>query len=778
MPFVPVRPSCAADNALNWRKVGLPSEGQAGGWVLAKGANIQCLTQSADGMLYCYAAPAGTAYTLFKSVDDGHSWSFTGGVADVIVDIVSPPDNANVVYYATASGVYKSNDGAATFLPLPVSPGGAGMNNISITSFDVVRTGSYYTVAVATRDTDAGEFGGVYFYDEAKPASGWQNTAIGNVDVYKIAFTPVLLTGEPCLVAVCHTESGTRVSTRLGLEDAWGHVVSDAIIPVSSLVSADIAFPENFAINPDDFTVYLALNSGTNTGDAYIFYGGFAPTATLCVDLNIGKYYGINETDVASIAVSGNSHTGKLLAGLAGSGQVYSCGDGGAGWWTRSEKPPTGSYHTEVMFAADVARSGRAYAVTCGTESAFSVTNDAGLNWNQISLINTGLTTIIDILPSPDYAADNALFVLTFGVKHSLWRSTDGGVQWERIFSSALPDINGIDLVRISPQFGTDTGVIFVTGTYKGDPVLWQSVDKGQTFNRPRVCFDVERLDYFTVIQCAVIDNDSLIMGCYNGTNSLIYRTDNAGEKYSTGAIVGTGVLHSIAVSPDYAEDTTVLIGSRAGWVYYSTDGGVSFAPLPGDAAAAPLSGNITVAFDPAFKKNRTVYAASDMAGKGIWRFIIGESAGWENTDGTLPSGSLISSVCVSAGGILYAANSKTGGGMERCLNPSLSEPDFETVIRGLETTARLHSLRLSGNKLWAIDSANTHLLTYWDTLSTRITLAEPLDEVGSIEVKNTGLSWEAIAGVTGYEWQVDTDDGFGNLAEGFSGTTSSASVH
>ncbi len=767
----------ASDEAVTWLKVNLPTEGKPGNWVLAKGANIQCLTQSADGTLYCYANPTGTTYTLFKSTDSGLSWSYTGNVKDTIIDIVTPQDNANVVYYATAASVYKSNDAAKTFMPLPSSPGGAGAGNVSITSVDVLRTGSYYTVAVATRDADTGEFGGVYFYDETKSASGWQNTGIGNRDVYKVAFAPRLIVEQPHLIAVTSNEASTLVTTKIGLSGAWGSLLSDATIPVSSLVSADVAFPDNYGTSQNDFTLFLALNSGTNAGGAYIVYNGVAPASSSFVDLNIGRYYGISGIDVASIAIMGNSHTGKLLAGLAGSAQVYSGSDGGAGWWTRSAKPPTGSFSTCVMFAADFTQSGRAYAATSGTESAFSVTADAGLTWNQLSLINTKISTIVDVIPSPNYSADNTIFVLTFGGKHSLWRSTDGGGSWERVFSSALPDVSSLDLVRISPQFGESAGVIFVIGTCNGNPVMWKSADKGQNFATPRISFDPDSGATFVITQCAVIDDDSLMVGCYDGTRSLIYRTGNSGLNYSPKAIVSTGVLNGIAISPDYAEDKTILVGNRAGWVYYSEDGGVSFEPLPGDATVAPLSGNVSVTCDPAYSENKTVYAASDTAGKGIWRFVIGESTGWENIDGTFPTGGIVSSIGVSADGVLYAANSKAGGGMERCINPHLSGPMFETVTRGLETTARLNSMKIADNRLWAIDSANTRLLTFVDALSTPVTLKEPADEAGSVETKNTNLRWNALDGATKYEWQADTDDGFGNIPSGFSGMTTSTAA-
>ncbi len=491
--------------------------------------------------------------------------------------------------------------------------------------------------------------------------------------------------------------------------------------------------------------------------------------------MNIGQFNGISNTDVSSIAISGSSQTGRLLAGLAGSGQVYAGSEGGA-MWTRCLKPPSGSYNTEVLFAADFTLSGRAYAATGGTESGFSVTYDAGLTWNQTSLINTQLSNIIDVIPSPDFALDNTLFILTFGVEYSLWRSTDAGVRWERIFTGALPDADGLDMVRISPQFGS-SGVIYLTGTSKGNPVIWKSTDRGQSFGSPVSCYDTRTLSYFTPIQCVVTGDNSLILGCSDGTRSVIYRTVNSGLAFSPKTVVGNGVLHSLAVSPNYATDQTILAGNRAGWVYYSDDGGNSFVTLPGDATAAPLSGYVSAAFDPDFSRNHTVYTASDTAGKGIWRFVIGESTGWESIDGTLPSGGIISSLGVSTAGILYAANNKAGGGVERCLNPAFSSPDFETVTRGLDATVRLSNLKISGDNLWVIDKANNRLLTFFDTTGSRVVLTAPADESGSIPVKGTVLSWTEIPGVTGYEWQVDTDDGFGNLATGFSGTTSSSSV-
>ena len=128
--------------------------------------------------------------------------------------------------------------------------------------------------------------------------------------------------------------------------------------------------------------------------------------------LNIGIAYSLSNVDVTSLAVTGTAANAYLMAGVDTSAQVYFSTDGGANW-TISTKPPTGQTETYVLMASDFTSSGRAYAATTGTESAVSYTVDGGATWNQVSLIDTTMTTLVDLAPSPDYETDNTLFLLT-----------------------------------------------------------------------------------------------------------------------------------------------------------------------------------------------------------------------------------------------------------------------------------------------------------------------------------------------------------------------------
>ena len=144
----------------------------------------------------------------------------------------------------------------------------------------------------------------------------------------------------------------------------------------------------------------------------------------------------------------------------------------------------------------------------------------------------------------------------------------------------------------------------------------------------------------------------------------------------------------------------------------------------------------MTVAFDPEFSTNRAVYATSNTADKGVYRFIIDKSTKWESIDSSLPAGSMVSQPAAAADGTLYATNFKADGGMERSLNPTYSMgPKFETVTRGLDDGATLTGLWLGGEKLWSIDSHNTRLMTFSDTLTVPVTLTSPSSQAPGIGI-------------------------------------------
>ena len=267
---------------------------------------------------------------------------------------------------------------------------------------------------------------------------------------------------------------------------------------------------------------------------------------------------------------------------------------------------------------------------------------------------------------------------------------------------------------------------MFLAGTSNGKSAIWQSKDNGQHFTR-RTALDPDTVTTFNIDAWAVADDSALFAGSFDGSNGLVYHTTNSGWTYSTGAVAGSQSLNSIVLSPDYEQDETILAGNTNGWVYWSSDNGISFEPLPPEATSPSLTGSITVVFDPEFSRNRTVYAASNTPDKGVYRVTIDKSTKTESIAGTLPPGGQVSPPAAAADGTLYATNFQADGGMERSLNPTYSlGPKFETVTRGLDDGATLTGLWLGGRKLWSIDSHNTSLMTCIDTRTVPVDWSSP----------------------------------------------------
>ncbi len=626
----PTHTAAAAPEAVRWTKVNIPTEGEAGNWALAAGSDVLHLTAGGDGALYAFVK--GPTYTLYRSADGGYSWEHIGNVRDAITDIAISPQDTKTIYYATASAVYRSTNSGETFQALPPGPGGAGANHKEITSIDVFRLDSDIIVA-GTRDADSGEFGGVYTLDEADIVPTWTDTGVGSYDIDALAFSPQYRDNRQ-MVAVGTDENDTYICTKAG-DGVWNEEIGSARLDVAA-VSAEIAFPGTD--NPEESVVFIAVDTGAGEGDVYKVSGSAAPEASTATDLNVGSAYGSAGIDITGLAAYDDNGTAILLSGAADSAMTYVSTNGGR-TWTRSIKAPTGGSDTGVLIAPDFSATGRMYAVTSGAGSALSVSRDLGDSWDQLSLIDTAINSIVDLAPSPRYDQDGTLFMLTFGsgpYSGGLWRSLDGGERWERTLSDSPDTLDSLGRVALPPEYGDNCQTVFAAGASRGIAAIWESTDNGQTFRR-RFIRNPAGSGSMNIDTWAIADKTTILVGSYDGSQGMVYKSSNRGLSFTAGVPAGNQPLHDIALSPDYAQDGAVLVGDSDGRVYMSDNRSTSFELVSGDTASLPFSGAVNVAFDPAFGKNRTVYAAGDSAGSSVYRFVIGKSAAWENIDDSLP---------------------------------------------------------------------------------------------------------------------------------------------
>jgi len=401
--------------------------------VLADNSDVQHLSMAIDGSLYCYAEVSGDD-VLFRSDDEGRSWAETDYEGGAIADIGCSSIDADTIYVTDGSHVYRSEDAGDSFHMIADGTLPTLDTNESITCLDGGYVDGDLYLLIGTADADGGDSGSVYYIAETSFGAKWTDLEIGNYDVYSIACSPEF--ADDCqIIAVVTDEVHSWVINNYGAPGNWSEAAELVDLSGNSfdiVAASNICFPADY-----DDEVFVGVAGDAVNGGVY--------------RVNPDAAYRLDDVnaDISSLDLTGKAGNIQLMAGAQDDTEVYYSSDGGDSWDT-PEKTPTGDGPTCLVMADDFAESGRAYAVVSGSGSAFSHTVDGGVTWNQMSLIDTDIQTILDLAPSPNYSQDNTLFMLTWGGEHSLWRSLNGGEGWERLYSSALTNVDSIDLAPSS----------------------------------------------------------------------------------------------------------------------------------------------------------------------------------------------------------------------------------------------------------------------------------------------------------------------------------------
>lgn len=720
-----------AEEAFGWHEVNLPG---LGGYALAPDPDydITTLATSPQGMVYASVRGLG----LLRS-SDGHNWSRVGNSPEEVISFAFTP---GAIYLLTPNSVFRSGDGLS-FYPLARLPDG-----VEATSLDILPQQGGDIILVSAKGDGSDKTGGVYLLNSGELFSTWQDTHLEGFDVYSARFSAEF-SSDQRLFAVASDGAGTYLMVWEGL---WRE---EALISGVATWGAEIVFAPEILGNGG---FLVALDSGAGNGDLYAV--NYWPDGCEVIDLNIGLAWGLSGVDLTSLVVGE-----RILAGTR-EGEVYT-GELTPGGliWEKSLKKPSGKM---VKLALDPDGS-LAYAATSGAGSGFSLSRDGGRTWNQLSLIDTEITTILDLAISPYYEQDGTAFLVTFGRgQPSLWRSRDRLLSWERVFSGGVAGASSFGCVELSP-FYSESGVLFVSGLNNDRPALWRSDDGGESFS----CYSSP----LKVLCLSVLSDSELFLAGYD---SRLFYSNNAGRSF-TGTVVGdANQISSIAISPAYEDDHTVLVGADNG-VYISRDSGRLFTKLPPILPSS--SYNISLALDPDFALNQMVYAVN---GEGLFRLKIGDGA-WREL-GDFPAGSIINQVVISPDGVLYALDSHVSSGPSRVwrsLSPGHSSgASFEELSSGLYGEGPLYGLWSWGDELWVGDSYEGRLFSFQDTLKFPPELDEPQDGAPGIgiflpdeTVSDITLNWLSPEGASGYEWQLKDESG--EIVDGGETTVTSVTI-
>jgi hypothetical protein len=369
------------------------------------------LDQAINGDLYT-VTDSGINHVLHRSNTGGVTFAPTSAsMATPIVDICCSPIFANIVYFATATDVYKYDASLNTFTQLlPNLFTALGLTSGSITSIDVAYIGAddpYVFVGVS--DFAPGGDGGAYVYRES--AASWQDLLIdtyrpptpngwgdGTADVYDIRADPNNFATTQAVMAIARYD-GTNatfwatpftVFTTRHLGYQWNSFVGDAAFLagnvagnyITDLYRATMWLPDDFdysLLPVGGMELFVGIASFVATeGDVYQVIGGVPNPAippipgSFPFDLNIGW----PSTSVDIIDLDGDGIYGYIFL-LAGTAVGNVCIRTPSLLTFSASLPTTGIDATYVVVDLNFSISHEVWAMVHGF--------DGGLSWSELS---------------------------------------------------------------------------------------------------------------------------------------------------------------------------------------------------------------------------------------------------------------------------------------------------------------------------------------------------------------------------------------------------------
>jgi photosystem II stability/assembly factor-like uncharacterized protein len=732
--------SPAAAKDLDWSKEGPPPPGDDGDWFWD--TNIDAfgpMGMAIDGTIYTYLDHNVEGDLIMKSTDGGHKWEDLKWNGGAVVDFAFSTEDADAFWVADATTVYRTTDGGRKFTALTTDTDEGTIATINALAVGYYSDEAYLYFAgdaATTTGQDVFMLGpglGANWLAQSSPAA----TAGG--EVYEVFCSPNFnQEADPLVMMVAYDGSAdTGVYMREG-GGGWKGPPTDEELCAGTIDGAIIDVPDDFdsAFPSGTMEFFVAVDSGD--GDD----GGTPPAGTggvywYVTDQNVKHVFG--DADCVSLEVAGEVGTATVMAG-GDDGKVYYNGNYGGGKW--DDANPAGDADTYVLVAQDYLDSNLSWALVNGANQALGMSTD-GRGYPSVSLIDANWDYITDFTPGSLFVAAQS----TGGADDGLWRGD--GPSWERIAVANSPDADSIDFIAFSPD-----GALFYadSGEDGNDPKIFRSNNNGDSFQPQNGRPDND-------ITAWLILDDTTIMVGYNGG---IQMTENNGTTWGGPTTVSAGEdIVSMAASPDYDADETILVGTADGEVFRTKNKGKDWKDeKSGDFSGA---GNTYVAFDPGYADNGIFYAAG--SGGDDLQVDIFKDMKWANIlDEDDPNNNTVEAtglVC-SPDGTLYATADEFDG-MFRCINPSGPPPEivWDAVSKDTEPLAFLQ-LTGGSNVLWgSATDGPASIFTYTDTMTGSPSQVAPSDGSSSDRTDSATVSWNAMPGAKEYEVKYDTDPGF-----------------
>lgn len=259
--------------------------------------------------------------------------------------------------------------------------------------------------------------------------------------------------------------------------------------------------------------------------------------------------------------------------------------------------------------------------------------NDGGGSWKPVPQMPSGVP-ISSVAVSPAFGEDRTLFVSTTG--KGIFKSWDGGTTWF-LWSEGLTSLS-VSQVALSPAFDADQTCLAATN--RG---VHRSISAGKRWEQvgPQIATQ----------SAAFASASGEVWDAFAGTVLGVYASRDGGETWNPTSLTAGPVI-SLALSPRYLQDRTLLAGTVAG-AYLSRDGGGAWEGpfLATEVIHAAL-------FSPGYAQDRTFFLGTTEGP----RVSRDDGASWETAGDVSDTPHCLVAVAGDGGAsLLYMGTDRSG---------------------------------------------------------------------------------------------------------------------
>ncbi len=211
---------------------------------------------------------------------------------------------------------------------------------------------------------------------------------------------------------------------------------------------------------------------------------------------------------------------------------------------------------------------------------------DGGKSWQRIikGLDHQYELSALEIASN----SPKTLFLSTFG--DGIYKSEDGGDSWNKVnegLTNLDIDLLAIGTLRDSVIAPNSPDLVLAAGTKKG---LFLTVNGGASWSEVMADHKISAIGFLS---------DKLLVGDNQGN---LFLSDNQGQSWQNlASLKNSGGIRAIAISPD---NKTMWVGTATGGIFKTVNGGVSFTPVNDGISDREV---VSVAISPNYQQDSTI---------------------------------------------------------------------------------------------------------------------------------------------------------------------------